>query len=91
MLLSFFVGGAVPIQLVTLSFGYAQYIDGVVRGPKLFMTAYEFAKLYIPLVYIPAMAALIIVTLYCRHYYPDIFRRIVMGFKKRNIQEAVLV
>ncbi len=80
VLLSFFAGGAVPIQLVTLSFGYAQYVEGVVRGPKLFMIAHEFAKLYIPLVYIPAMIALIIVTLYCRHHYPDIFRRIVVGF-----------
>jgi len=35
VLFSFFAGGAVPIQLVTLSFGYAQYVEGVVRGPKL--------------------------------------------------------
>ena len=90
VLLSFFAGGAVPIQLVTLSFGYAQYVEGVVRGPKLFMTAHEFANLYIPLLYIPALVALIIVALYCRHHYPDIFRRIVVGFSMGAISTLAL-
>lgn len=80
ILLAFFAGGAVPIQIVTLSFGYAQYVEGISRGPKLFMTAHEFAKLYMPFLYIPALVALVLVALYCRQHYPDVFRRIVVGF-----------
>jgi hypothetical protein len=73
-------GSAVPIQLVTLSFGYAQYYRQESLGPKVIITPHEFARLYIPWVYLPAMIALIAITLYCRRHYPDVFRRIVVGF-----------
>ena len=79
ILLALFAGGAVPIQIVTLSFGYAQYIRKISLGPKVIITAHEFAKYYIPFVYLPAIIALIGVTFYCRRHYPDIFRRIVVG------------
>jgi len=79
ILLAFFAGGAVPIQIVTLSFGYAQYVKQAALGPIVIRTAHEFAKFYIPLVYVPAIIALIAVTLYCRSHYPDISRRIVVG------------
>jgi len=79
ILLAFIAGGAVPIQLVTLSFGYAQYIKQVSLGPKVIMTAHEFAKLYIPFIYIPAMILLIGITIYCRRNYPDVYRRIIVG------------
>ncbi|GMT42936.1 MAG: hypothetical protein IEMM0002_1347 [bacterium] len=79
ILLAFITGGAVPIQIVTLSFGYAQYVKQVSLGPKVIMTAHEFAKFYIPLVYIPALILLVAVTFYCRRRYPDLFRRIVIG------------
>jgi hypothetical protein len=79
ILLAFFAGGAVPIQIVTLSFGYAQYLQGIFRGPKLFVTAHEFARFYIPFVYIPALIALFFIALYCRQRYPDVFRRIIVG------------
>ncbi len=79
ILLAFFAGGAVPIQIVTLSFGYAQYLEGIIRGPKLFVTAHEVAKVYIPFVYIPALIVLFFISLYCRQRYPDVFRRIIVG------------
>ncbi len=79
ILLAFITGAAVPIQIVTLSFGYAQYFKQVSLGPKVIITAHEFAKYYIPFVYLPAIIALAGVALYCRRRYPDIFRRIVVG------------
>ncbi len=78
--LAFVAGGAVPIQLVTLSFGYAEYFKGIRMGPQVISTAHLFAKWYIPLVYIPALLLLLGITLYCRRRYPDVFRRIVVGF-----------
>lgn len=80
ILLAWIAGGAVPIQLVTLSFGYAQYVKHESLGPKVIMTAHQFARWYIPLVYVPAMAGLVAIALYCRRRYPDVFRRIVVGF-----------
>ena len=80
ILLALFTGAAVPIQLITLSFGYAQYGKNILKGPKLIQTAHEFASYYIPLVYIPALVILLIIALYVRGRYPDIFRRIVVGY-----------
>lgn len=79
ILAALFVGGAVPIQLVTASFGYAQYVKGVAKGPKLFAFAHEFAHYYVPIAYIPALIALVAIGLYCRKRYPDISRRILVG------------
>lgn len=79
ILLALFAGGAVPIQLVTLSFGYAQYYKGIPGGPKAIMAAHEFAVYYVPLLYLPALLGLAVIALYCRRAYPDITRRIVVG------------
>ncbi|MDQ8198223.1 hypothetical protein QEH56_08705 [Pelagicoccus enzymogenes] len=79
-LIALFLGGAIPIQLVTLSFGYAQYIRKESLGPKVILTAHEFAEWYIPFVYIPALLGLLGIGLYCRKRYPDIWRRIWVGF-----------
>lgn len=79
-LLAFAAGGAVPIQLVTLSFGYAQYVRGVPIGPQVTAVAHEFARWYLPLVYLPAMILLVSVALYSRERYPELFRRIAVGF-----------
>jgi hypothetical protein len=79
ILLAFIAGGAVPIQVVTLSFGYAQYIREVSLGPKVIITAHEFAASYVPFVYIPALLLLAAIAWYSHTHYPDIFRRIVIG------------
>lgn len=79
ILLALFAGGAVPIQLVTLSFGYAQYIQKISLGPKVIMMAHEFARVYIPLVYLPSIVILIGIIIYSRERYPDLFRRIIIG------------
>ncbi len=79
ILLAFVTGGAVPIQLVTLSFGYAQYVKEVSLGPKVIITAHEFATIYVPFVYIPALILLAGIALYSRAHHPDVFRRIVIG------------
>ena len=80
VLLALFAGAAVPIQLITLSFGYAQYYMGIATGPKAIMTAHQFAAYYFPLIYIPALVLLLLIALYCRRHYPDIWRRIWVGF-----------
>src|SRR5437016_3247992 len=80
ILLAFIAGGAVPIQLVTLSFGYAEYARNVSMRPSLFMTAHEFAKIYIPFVYVPALLVLAAIAIYSRRRYLDVFRRILVGF-----------
>jgi hypothetical protein len=80
LLLAFIFGGAVPIQLVTLSTGYAQLVMEKVKGPEMIMTAHQFAEWYIPIVYIPALIGLIAIAWYSKSRYPDLFRRIVVGF-----------
>ena len=79
ILLSLLAGGVVPIQLVTLSFGYAQYVREEALGPKVIRTAHEFAAWYIPWVYIPALVVLLLIIVGTRRSYPDIRRRIVGG------------
>lgn len=69
-----------PIQLVTLSFGYAQYVRGITIGPQVLSVAHEFARFYIPLVWIPALLGLGAIWAYCRKTYPDVARRILVGF-----------
>jgi hypothetical protein len=79
IVLAFIVGGAVPIQLITLSFGYAQYFKKIAMGPKVIMTAHQFAQPYILFIYLPSAIILALIIWYCRRNYPDIFRRIVVG------------
>ena len=79
ILTAFVAGGAVPVQLVTLSFGYAQYYKGVGMGPQVMSVANEFARWYVPFVWIPGLIVLVTVTAYARRRYPDVFRRIVVG------------
>lgn len=79
ILLAFIAGGAVPIQLVTLSFGYAQYIRQEALGPKVIRTAHEFAAWYIPWAYVPALVVLILIAVGTYRRYPDICRRLVAG------------
>lgn len=79
ILLAFVAGGAVPIQLVTLSFGYAQYVKAVSLGPKVIITAHDFAAYYVPFIYVPALLLLAGIAWYSRKQYPDVFRRIMVG------------
>ena len=78
-LLAFVAGGVVPIQLVTLSFGYAQYVKGIGMGPRVFSVAHEFAAVYIPFALIPALVALIAIAVYSKKRYPDLYRRMIVG------------
>jgi len=73
------LGGAVPVQLVPLSFGYTQYIRHAQMGPETLATAHQFVALYIPFVYLPAMVGVLAIALYSRRRYGDLARRIVVG------------
>ena len=79
VVVAWIAGAAVPIQLVTLSFGYAQYLRHESLGPKVILTAHEFARAYVPFVYLPALVALAAIAFHARRRYPDLFRRIVVG------------
>ncbi len=79
-LAAFVAGGAAPIQIITLSFGYAQYVKRIGMGPRVITVAHDFATWYIPLIYLPALIALAAIALYSRRHYPELFRRIWVGF-----------
>lgn len=78
-LLVLFAGGFVPINLIVLSFGYAEYFKGQTIGPKIIKAAHEFAVPYIYFLYIPAILFLIWALVYTKKNYPDLFRRIWVG------------
>jgi len=78
-LIVLFAGGFVPINLIVLSFGYAQYYKGQGIGPKIIRVAHEFAVPYLYFVYIPAILFLIWAIFYTKKTYPDLYRRIVVG------------
>lgn len=88
--LAFIAGGAVPIQLVTLSFAYSQYVRGVRMGPHSIAVAHEFARWYLPLVYLPALLALAAIAAYGRRRYPGLFRRIVVGLSMGAVATLTL-
>lgn len=77
-LLILFAGGFVPIMLIVLSFGYAQYFKQAI-GPKAIKVAHEFAVPYIFFIYIPSILFLIWALVYTKKNYPDLFRRIWVG------------
>lgn len=77
--MAFVAGGVVPIQLITLSFGYAQYVRGIPKGPDLLPTAHEIASWYVPFLFVPALLLLAGIAIYSRHRWPDLSRRIVVG------------
>lgn len=74
-----FTGGAVPIGVVVLSFGYAQYVRETPPGPRVMQVAHEFAGPYVLFVYLPAMMVLAAIIAYSRQRHPDVYRRIVVG------------
>lgn len=90
ILLALFAGGAVPIQLITLSFGYSQYFQKIAMGPKMIIGAHEFAKYYLPIVYIPALLILVGLIMYSRTNHPDLFRRIVIGMAAGMVATVAL-
>ncbi|MBC8198393.1 MAG: hypothetical protein H8E60_10975 [Candidatus Marinimicrobia bacterium] len=78
-LIALFTAGFVPIQLVTLSFAYSQYYKGESLGPKMVITAHDFAVPYIYFVYIPSIIVFIGIWIYSKKNYPDLFRRLKVG------------
>ena len=78
--LALVAGGVVPIQIITLSFGFAQYVKKVGMGPRVIAVAHDFAAWYLPLVYIPALVILAAIAIYSHRRYPDLARRIWVGF-----------
>ncbi len=78
-LLALFTGGFVPISIVLLSFGYAEYYKAQAIGPKIIRVAHEFGGPYMLYVYIPSMVLLVWIILHSRKNYPDLYRRIVIG------------
>ena len=78
-LLTLFAGGFVPINLIVLSFGYAEYYKAQAFGPKIIRVAHEFAVPYLYILYIPAIIFLIWIIWYTRKTYPDLYRRIIVG------------
>ncbi len=78
-LLALFTAGFVPIQLVTLSFAYSQYYKAETLGPKMVITAREFAIPYIYYVYVPSIIIFIGIWIYSKKNYPDLFRRLKVG------------
>jgi hypothetical protein len=78
-LLALFTGGFMPIHLIVLSFGYAQYYKGVKMGPKVLKVAHEFGEPYFLYFYIPALIVLAWIIFYSKKHFPDLYRRIVIG------------
>jgi hypothetical protein len=78
-LLALFAGGFVPINIVVLSFGYAEYFKQQAIGPKIIRVAHEFGGPYMLYFYIPAMILLLWIIIYSKKHFPDLFRRIVVG------------
>jgi hypothetical protein len=78
-LLALFAGGFVPIHIIVLSFGYAEYYKVQDIGPKIIRVAHEFGGPYMLYIYLPAILLLIWIIFYSRRHYPDLYRRIIVG------------
>lgn len=89
-LVALVAGAAVPIQLITLSFGYAQYVQGIARGPQLLPTAHAFAAPYFFVAYVPALLVLAAIAWHARRAYPDLYRRIAVGFAAGFVSTVAL-
>lgn len=84
-------GAAIPIQLLTVSFGYAQYRGGEHLVPDALPLAHSFAaQIYIPWILLPGLLVLIVLSAYCRQRYPDIYRRVIVGAATGAVATVVL-
>jgi hypothetical protein len=90
VLAALFLGGAVPIQLVTLSFGYSQYARGESLGPKVIRTAHEFGYPYFVYLLIPSLILLAAIAIYSRRHHPDLYRRILVGMAAGAVATVAL-
>lgn len=80
ILIALFCGGAIPIQLATVSFGYAQLVEGLTKMPEAIPVAHTFAAgVYIPFVLVPALIVFAFIMLHSYRHYPDIYHRITVG------------
>ncbi|PHR71084.1 MAG: hypothetical protein COA66_10205 [Arcobacter sp.] len=79
-LFALFTGGFVPIHLIVLSFGYSEYYMGETMGPKIIKVAHEFGLPYTLYLYIPSMIILVGIMIYSKFKYPDLSRRLIIGF-----------
>lgn len=79
ILTALFAGGFVPIHVVVLSFGYAQYVRKIPPGPKVLQVAHEFAGPYTLFLYLPAIVVLFALAMFSKKRYLDVYRRIVVG------------
>lgn len=78
-LLVLVAGGFVPINLIVLSFGYAEYYKAQAIGPRIIRIAHQFAVPYLYFLYLPAIVFLIWAIIYTRKKYLDLRRRMVVG------------
>ncbi len=90
VLAALFLGGAVPIQLVTLSFTYSQIVKGESLGPKVIRTAHEFGLPYFLVALVPALILLAFLTVWARREYPDLARRILIGLAAGAVATVAL-
>gem|GEM_PF-391347 len=78
-LIALFTGSAATIFMLLLASSNAMLIQGLTEMPKFINSMHSFAKLYVPLVWLPSLAVLIGVAWYGQQRFPALANRIWAG------------
>ena len=79
VLITLWAGSAATIFMLLLASGNAMLIQGLSKMPQVIASMHAFASVYVPLVWLPSLAVLLIVALYSRRRFPELANRIWAG------------
>jgi len=77
--IAFVTGSAVTIFLLLIASGRALLVQQLTGMPAVLSSMNKVANIYIPLVWLPSLAAFITVALYSRRHFPALARRLWVG------------
>lgn len=79
VLITLWTGSAATIFLLLLASGNALLIQGLAKMSQVLASMHAFANVYVPLVWLPSLAVLLIVALYSQRRFPALANRIWAG------------
>jgi len=78
-IVALFTGSASTIFLLLLASGRAMLVEGLTKRPEIIMSMHDFARYYVPLVWIPSLVVLAAIAFYSRQHFPELANRIWVG------------
>lgn len=89
-LIALWCGAAATPFLLLLAAGNAMWLQGLTKPPEFLPVIHAFARLYVPIVWLPSLALLTIIALYSRQAFPELYNRVWAGLLAGALATFVL-